>query len=302
MTCRPWNRHLLRAATAVAVALAVLSVSGAAGACPPAGFAPPKRYYLALGDSLTYGFSTAKARAGLPPSAFNTGYVDDFTAQLAAIRPGITTVNYGCPGESTASFLTSTCIWRDSGHALHHDYPGAQIDAAVAFLRTHRGTVSPITLTLWGNDVRLFLTSCGGDADCVRRGAPAAIAQLSTNLASILGRLRAAAPDTEIIVTGAYSPYLGLLAVADPLIQALNGAMATVVTDARARFADPFPTFNPQGDPATETAALCTLTLLCTEGDSHPSDLGYRTIADEVFAASGYVRLRGSHAVSADNA
>jgi lysophospholipase L1-like esterase len=278
------------AATAAALA-AVLAFSGTASACPSTVFTPPKQYYLALGDSLTYGFSTAKALAGLPPSAFTTGYVDDFAARLTAIRPRITTVNYGCPGETTTSFLTGPCVWRAAGHALHDDYPGAQVDAAVAFLRTHRGAVSPITLTLWGNDLRLFVTACGGDPDCLHRTAPGAISQLTANLATILHRVRAAAPDAEIIVTGAYSPYLGQYAVADPLIQALNTAMAATSVDARARFADPFPTFNPQGDPATETATLCALTLLCTQGDSHPSDAGYQAIADEVYAASGYQRL-----------
>jgi lysophospholipase L1-like esterase len=212
-------------------------------------------------------------------------------ARLRNIRPRITTVNYGCPGESTTSFLTGPCQWRASGHGLHDDYPGAQIDAALTFLRTHREAVSPVTLTLWGNDIRLFLTACAGAPACITAGAPTAIAQLAANLSATLRRLRSAAPHAEIIVTGAYSPYLGQLVVADPLIQAVNVAMAAVAAGTRARFADPFPTFNPQGDPAAETAALCALTLLCTEGDSHPSDAGYQAMADEVFEASGYARV-----------
>src|SRR5262249_11314146 len=36
---------------------------------------PPKAYYLALGDSVAYGYQQAKVDAGLPPSAFDTGYV-----------------------------------------------------------------------------------------------------------------------------------------------------------------------------------------------------------------------------------
>jgi hypothetical protein len=51
--------------------------------------------------------------------------------------------------------------------------------------------------------------------------------------------------------------------------------------DAGAAFADPFPVFNPAGDTG---ATLCTLTLLCDAGDAHPSDLGYRAIADLVQA------------------
>jgi hypothetical protein len=50
-----------------------------------------------------------------------------------------------------------------------------------------------------------------------------------------------------------------------------------------ARFADPFPIFNPQGDLAAEVQTVCRLSLLCTENDSHPSDAGYQALADVLF-------------------
>ena len=71
----------------------------------------------------------------------------------------------------------------------------------------------------------------------------------------------------------------------------LNQEMARTASSERARFASVFPVFNPQGDPAAETAAICTLTLLCTQRDSHPSDAGYQAIADAVFDVSDYARL-----------
>jgi hypothetical protein len=67
--------------------------------------------------------------------------------------------------------------------------------------------------------------------------------------------------------------------------------MSAVATAAGARFADPFPLFNPQGDLAREIETMCTLTLLCTENDSHPSDAGYRVLGDLVFDVSGYTVL-----------
>jgi hypothetical protein len=67
--------------------------------------------------------------------------------------------------------------------------------------------------------------------------------------------------------------------------------MANVAAGQQAWFADPFPVFNPQGNIDAETAAICTLTLLCERGDSHPSDIGYQALADIVFTASGYARL-----------
>ena len=138
-------RHLLRAGAALA-ALALTAgaatAASASSASPPPRPVPPKSYYLALGDSIAYGFQTSKALAGLPPEAFNTGYADLFAARLARLRPRIATVNYSCPGESTTTFLLP-CIWKTSGHALHNDYPGSQRDAALAFLAAHRGKVRP---------------------------------------------------------------------------------------------------------------------------------------------------------------
>src|SRR6266540_6089964 len=48
----------------------------------------PQRYYLALGDSIAYGFQPDKANAA-PPSAFDTGYVDLFAARLRKLSPKI---------------------------------------------------------------------------------------------------------------------------------------------------------------------------------------------------------------------
>jgi lysophospholipase L1-like esterase len=285
----------MKARLHLTICIAGLMVLGviAAPASPSPGpprFDPPKAYYLALGDSITYGFQASKLAAGLPPSAFDTGYVDVFAARIRALRPGLTVVNYGCPGESTASFISGPCLANTIGLPLHDPFGGSQLAAAVAFLHAHPGSVSPITLTLWANDVRELVQECAGDLACVQLRAPTEIARLASNLRAILAELRAAAPSAEIVVTGVWDTFLGLFALADPMFEALNAAIAGVTADADARFADPFPIFNPRGDAAAETAAICTLTLLCTDGDSHPSDAGYRALAAVVFDASGYAR------------
>jgi hypothetical protein len=136
-------RHLPRAGAALAALALTLGTTTVASASPPPHLAPPKSYYLALGDSIAYGFQTSKALVGLPPDAFNTGYADLFAARLRQLRPHIATINYSCPGESTISFR-QPCIWKTSGH---NDYPGSQLGAALAFLAAHRGKVSPITLS-----------------------------------------------------------------------------------------------------------------------------------------------------------
>jgi lysophospholipase L1-like esterase len=267
-----------------------VATSGAA-ASPDPKFNPPKKYYLALGDSVTYGFQSWKLAAGFPPERFDTGYVDGFAARLRELRSGIEVVNYGCPGETTTSFVTGPCLFTSLGYALHNDFEGSQLQAAREFLHAHPGQVSPITVTLWGGDVREFVASCGGDFGCIQAEAPAEIPRIASRLASILRALRTEATAAEIIVTGPWNTNLGFFAATDPLFQALNAAMSEASVASGARFADLFPVFNPQGDPDAETAAICAFTLLCTDEHSHPSDPGYRAIADVVFGASGYGRL-----------
>jgi len=117
----------------------------------------------------------------------------------------------------------------------------------------------------------------------VQANAPGFIAGFAERISSILRQLRSAAPDAEIIVTGAWDSYATMLAFADPLFRAVNKAMSETAAVNRATFADPFRVFDPQGDLPAEVQTLCRLTLLCTQNDSHPSDAGYQALADVVF-------------------
>jgi lysophospholipase L1-like esterase len=273
------KRTLLRRGWFLAT-LALALLTATAAACPPDN--RPKRYYLALGDSIAYGFQTAKANAGRPPSAF-IGYPDIVAARLHQLNPRTTLINYSCPGESTTSY-SHPCLWKASGHDLHDDYAGAQRDAALNFLRQHRGQVSPITMSLNGNDINAYLGSCPpADLACLQAGAAAATTAYGVRLLAILRELRAAAPDADIVVVGAYNPNVGAFGFSDPLFRGVNAAQASAAASIKARFADPFAVFNPPGGDAVETAAICALTLMCTEHDSHPSDDGYQALADIVW-------------------
>jgi len=189
-------RVIARALSQIAVFTAAIVILSATPAAAQAD--PPRQFYLALGDSIAYGYQASKHRAGLPPSAFNTGYVDVFAEHLRQIQPAIAVVNYSCPGETTKSFIKGPCLWSTFGEQLHDPFLGSQLDAAVEFLSAHPGAVSPITLTLWGNDLREFTDSCKNLA-CVQNRAPAFIALFSERLAKILRRLRDEAPDAEIV-------------------------------------------------------------------------------------------------------
>ena len=139
--------------------------------------------------------------------------------------------------------------WKATGHVLHDDYVGAQRDAGLAFLRSHRGKVSPITVSLNGNDIVEFLRTCpAGDLACILQAAPAAIEAYRVRLLSILSEIRSISPESEIIVVGAINPDIGAFEFSDPLFQALNEAQCTAAAAVDGRFANPFPVFNPQGD------------------------------------------------------
>ncbi|HEV3478364.1 MAG TPA: SGNH/GDSL hydrolase family protein [Gaiellaceae bacterium] len=265
---------------AAACALIVLASASAAG--PPPVYQPPQSYYLSLGDSMAYGFQPNKAKRGARPSDFDTGYVDVFAARLRKLSPKIQVVNYGCPGESTVTFVRGGCPARAEGIKLHDAFRGAQLEAAVAFLRAHRGQVSPITLTLWGAD--LAPLSAKGNR------APRAIASFASRFNAILRRLRAAAPTAEIIVSGAWNPEADRLRQTMPLYRRVGTAISRAAARSRARVANMFAALNGSGNLRAQKARLCAITFYCSKGDPHPTDAGYRAMANAFMAASGYPR------------
>ncbi len=273
---------------AIVAAIAGLLVGTASVSASSVLFNPPKQFYLALGDSLAYGFQEAKFLSELPivdASTFNTGYVDDFAANLNTVSPGIQTINFGCPGETTASYFVS-CGWKAVGHLpLHNDYSGSQEAAALAFLHAHPGQVSPITLDNGANDTTPCLFS--PDPTC----AATALAAVGKNLNHALGDLRAAAPNAEIIVMEYYDPFAFAIPTSFTGTEALNAVISAAAAAHGARVADAFTPFN-VALPQPET--LCALTLFCTPlNDIHASDAGYLVIARQFWAASDYNRLLG---------
>ena len=167
------------AKTTLAGALCAISLAAPlalAGTERPAG-GSPAAYYLALGDSMAFGFQPTKATkppSKLDPAAFRTGYVDVFAAQLRKLSPKIRVINYGCPGETTVTFAKGGCDWLKGGGKLHNAFRGSQLKAAEAFLRAHPGKVSPITVTLWGADLAP-LSAAGQGREELDRGVRVAL-------------------------------------------------------------------------------------------------------------------------------
>jgi lysophospholipase L1-like esterase len=274
----------------IIMAIAGLLVTTTSVSASSEQFNPPKHYYLALGDSLAYGYQNAKflaeaATGHIDPTSF-PGYAGDFETSLQNVRPDVQEINYGCPGETTTSYFSGCYFSAVQKLPLHNPYPGSQESAALDFLAAHPGQVSPITIDNGANDVTLCLGDPNPSACFV-----AAIAQVGANLDTALGRLRAAAPNAEIIVMKYYDAY----ATANPsslgVSEALNAAIAGAAAKHRARTADAFTPFNLA---TPQPATFCGLGPFCVPPpvfDVHPSDTGYAVIAQQFWAASGYSRL-----------
>ncbi len=248
-------------------------------------FNPPKHYYLALGDSLAYGYQDAKFKAELATGTFDastfTGYAGDFASSMKAVRPDLQETNLGCPGETTVTYFhAGTCP--TPSFLLHVQYQTSQRDAALAFLAAHPGQVSPITLNNGANDVTPCLQS--PDPSCFSTK----IAGVGANLDTALGELRAAAPNAEIIVMQYYDPFAFALPGTIVITQQLNEAIAKAATRHGARLADALTPFNLT---PPEPATLCGLGPFCPLSDIHPNDPGYLVIAQQFWAASGYSQL-----------
>jgi lysophospholipase L1-like esterase len=292
------------------LAVLLCFVAASSGAIPAS--AAPSHYYLALGDSLAFGFSFVRfyetyPAATLSANVFHTGYVDDLALALRAIRPDIQVVNLSCPDESTVSYLQGPCPYVSPTppflpFPLHTQYTGTQEVAALTFLKAHPGQVSPITIDLGVNDVLPVLeTDCPTlDPLCLGLHLPPVLKTVGTNLNQILAELRAAAPTADIIIVGYYNPFGVTDPASDVITIELNEVIKSAASPYGVRLADAFTPFNRTGN---ETFTLCALTLMCIgpytpygKPDIHPSDLGYAVIANQIWNVLGYTKfLFGGH-------
>jgi lysophospholipase L1-like esterase len=298
--------------------IAVIAALGAVVFTPAAGAATVGSTYLALGDSLAYGYHAAQFKSELEskgyvePETFDHGYVDDFGATLKLVNPKLQIVNDGCPGETTETFINGSgvpgfCAGGPTGTPfpyafLHHPYTprSSQLADALAILK-EKPNVSPITLDVGANDVLQFLASrCGFPKTftCSPTEVEAEFGHIAANVHSILTQLRAAAPRAQIVLIGLYNPYPTVLPApgGDKTTAALNVALAGVAaTVPGTSFANPEPPFNPSiliGLPeTTDLPTICAFTAMCPGGtfnpaspnaDIHPTDLGYGVMAGVV--------------------
>jgi lysophospholipase L1-like esterase len=160
---------------------------------------PPETDYLALGDSLAFGYTQEKFNNNFPPctkgefelceppSAFEEGY-DHFLAKKLRgdskkaseqageeiNLKGLVDINNGCPGETTDSLIgngalaaafgipgESPCDYHKKGFRLHHEYGGvSQLENTIGVLAAKAGKVKDVTLDIGANDELHALAKC----------------------------------------------------------------------------------------------------------------------------------------------
>ena len=225
--------------------VAAVALAGTLALAPAAGATKVGNTYLALGDSLAYGYHAAQfeeelTKGDVNPETFDEGYVNDFEQVVKLFNPSVKLINDGCPGEGTETFMhgnghAGTCGGEDAepfpDFFLHHVYHGTQREDALSILHENPN-VSPITLDIGANDLLHFVAnSCGFPTEdhCTELQFGAEIAHIAGNTAIILGQLRAAAPHAQIILVGLYNPYPDFPSEgSDKITTGLNKAFETV--------------------------------------------------------------------------
>src|SRR5579875_205603 len=265
------------AGTAVAGALPAAAASHHAGA-------PAASYYLSLGDSLAQGVQPNFQGVSVETQQ---GYPDQLYTALQLVK-------LGCPGETTTTMIKGGIC----------TYPkGSQLRQAAAFLAAHRGHVQLVTIDIGANDVDncVALKVFSKVVKCVEKALPRAV----RNLATIMGRLRAAGGKSlPIIGMSYYDPFLAdwlsgksgqqFATLSLDLAELVRTDLDAVYAKAGAPVADVFTTFRTSdikhfvtvpllGRVPVDVALICSYTWMCAAPsvgpNIHANVLGYGVIA-----------------------
>lgn len=282
-------RQLVLVLLAVAGLLAVTvpALAAPSGERPSHGTTAPGRTYLALGDSVPFGF--IGGAAGLYPDPDNfVGY-----PELVADDLRLRVVNASCPGETTAGFMDvsaqsngcNNSFGSDVGYRdrfpLHVDYEGSQLDYALETLED-APHVRLITLQLGANDGFL----CQRTGECATlAGVQAVAARVQSNLDVILSTLRdeGGYRGRIVVVTYYALDYLDPVGVAGT--QILNQAITAAAVANGAVVADGFGAFQSR---ALEAGGSSVAAGLVHPNDVHPTAEGQRLLATAVVQAVGH--------------
>jgi lysophospholipase L1-like esterase len=287
----------MRAILALAAALLVAAtIAAATASADPVNGSDANGTYLALGDSVAFGYVPA---AAVPAPNYRdahsfVGY-PEFLAQQLNERVS----NASCAGETTASMLfagaqSNGCenslgsnVGYSTLYPLHVQYQGTQMQYALQYLAAHKHT-KLITIDIGANDAFLCqqttLDHCSSLPELV-----GVLNEIATNLGTIYHELRIDAGYTGTIVALSYYS----LSYSDPsqiaLANFLNSAIAGVTTAYGGIVADGLGAF--AGPSLAHGGSPCAAGLLIKLPDGtcniHPSAAGHRLLAAEIANAIG---------------
>lgn len=250
--------------------------------------------YLALGDSVTFGYEEAQV-VPAPDYADASSFVG--YPQLLGRELHLNVVNAACPGETSSSFVDSTAqsngcentpgkgnVGYRALSPLHAHYTGTQLAYAVAYLKKHHD-VRLVSLMIGAND---FLVCQASTADhCAGFIEQAAvIGAVEKNVKTILSSIRNKAHyNGQIAIVNYYGlNYADPAAVAQS--QVLNQSIDTAARPFHVEIADGFGVLGAAAAHSggnTCTAGLLTqLTGASTPCGIHPSYAGQALLAQAV--------------------
>lgn len=269
--------------------IATLAMSALFFAAAPAAHAAPapralpaipqlvgaKHYYMAIGDSLAFGYQ--------PDLNWADGYSTDFADQMKASAGLSTYDNLACAGETTVSMLNGGCpYW----YARKYVYTGSQMSAALSYLGSHAGQVSPVTLDIGANDLgncysnHVINTTCGNNA----------LNTVRTNLPIIVSKVKAKLNGTgDFFLMNYYDPYQNEAPATLTWVQQLNAIIAQVGAQYGVRVVDVYSIYHTGSYPNGGNPYVCNWTWMCSVfNDIHANSNGYSAIASGFEAAAGY--------------
>ena len=280
--------------TTVAVVLPTTTSLAATRARATVKPAVPGSRYLALGDSVAFGY---RESANLPTPDYSKpgtflGYPEELAANL-----GLKLTNAACPGETTSSFLTmtapsngcenhydSTAKQQAPGgyrtlYPLHTGYTGSQFAFAKQFLRAHPNT-RLVTIMMGANDGFLCLASTS-DGCLLEFGQ--LLTTMKKNIATTLKGIRGTGYAGQIVLNTYYSTnYSDNVLTGE--IMALNQALTQAAAPYNVKIANQFDAFqNATAQTSGDTCAAALVTVLTTGGCGvHPSLSGAALLAQTV--------------------
>jgi lysophospholipase L1-like esterase len=285
------------AGTAMVAAASLMPTLPASAA--PAGGPPAGGTYLALGDSVAFGYVPPEATPApnyFDPRSF-VGYPED-VARALHLRVS----NASCPGETTASMLVpgaqsngcENSLGSSTGYRtlypLHVQYRGTQMQYALRYLLTHRHT-RLVTIDIGVNDVFLCEETTA-DACASQAEFDAVLQQIEANLTTIYTLIRHVAHYRGLLVALTYYSLTYSIPPSPPsasevAVEALDSAIASVTEKFGGKVADGFAAF--QGPSAAFGGSACAAGLLIPVPppgtcNIHPTHAGHLLLAQAIEA------------------